>query len=49
VLDGQGPAGIAAGIAERLPNSTFVSRPEFTHFGTFVDPAAFAVLIAEYA
>ena len=28
VLDGQGPAAIAEGIADRLPNSTFLSRPE---------------------
>lgn len=49
VLDGQGPATIAEGIAERLPNSTFLSRPEFNHFGPFVDPAGFADLIAEHA
>jgi pimeloyl-ACP methyl ester carboxylesterase len=47
VLDGQGPAAIAEGIADRLPNSTFVSRPEFDHFGPFVHPAAFATLITE--
>ena len=47
VLDGQGPAAIAEGIAERLPNSTFLSRPEFNHFGPFVDPAGFAQLIAD--
>jgi len=47
VVDGSGPASIAQGIAERLPNSTFVSRPEFDHFGPFVEPARFAELIAD--
>jgi pimeloyl-ACP methyl ester carboxylesterase len=47
VVDGTGPASIAQGIAERLPNSTFVSRPEFDHFGPFVEPARFAELIVD--
>jgi pimeloyl-ACP methyl ester carboxylesterase len=48
-LDGQGPAAIAEGIADRLPNATFLSRPEFDHFGPFVHPTAFADLIAAQA
>ena len=47
VLDGHGPAAIAQGSAERLPNATFLDRAEFDHFGPFVAPAAFADLIAE--
>ncbi|WP_051062621.1 alpha/beta fold hydrolase [Ilumatobacter nonamiensis] len=47
--DEMGPAEIAPGIAERLPNSVFVSQPDSNHFGPFIDPAGTADLIADFA
>lgn len=45
--DSQGPALVAAPIAERLPNCTFIHQPDTTHFGPFVDPAGTAALILD--
>jgi pimeloyl-ACP methyl ester carboxylesterase len=45
--DGEGPAQIAPGIAERLPDCLFISQPDSTHFGPFVDPAGTADLIVD--
>lgn len=45
--DGDGPATVAAPIAEQLPNATFVSLPDADHFAPFVDPVGTARLIAD--
>ena len=45
--DRGGPAAVAPQIADRLPNATFVERPDWDHFTPFVDPAAMASLIAD--
>ncbi len=45
--DAGGPAAVAPQIAERLPNATFVARPDWNHFTPFVDPAAMAALVAD--
>lgn len=47
--DEMGPAEVAGGIAERLPNSLFIEQPDSTHFGPFVDPAGTADLIRDVA
>ena len=47
--DEMGPALVAAGIAERLPNCLFIEQPDANHFGPFVDPAGTADLIADMA
>lgn len=45
--DAMGPAEIAPGVAQRLPNSLFIEQPDSSHFGPFVDPAGTADLIAD--
>lgn len=47
--DTMGPAEVAPGVAERLPNSLFVEQPDSNHFGPFIDPAGTADLIADMA
>ena len=47
--DGEGPAAVAPGIADRLPNSTFAELAGTTHFLPFTDPALIAGLIADAA
>jgi pimeloyl-ACP methyl ester carboxylesterase len=48
-VDEFGPAAIAAEIADRLPNATYVERDERNHFTPFVDPAAMAGLVRDAA
>ncbi|MEM9517040.1 MAG: alpha/beta hydrolase [Actinomycetota bacterium] len=43
--DGSGPPDVAPGIAEQLPNATFLDHPEWNHFGPFTHPQAFADLV----
>jgi len=45
--DEMGPAAVAPGVAERLPNSLFVEQPDSNHFGPFIDPAGTADLVAD--
>ena len=45
--DQMGPAQVAAGIAERLPDSLLIEQPDSNHFGPFIDPAGTADLIAD--
>lgn len=45
--DAEGPALVADGIAERLPDCTFIHQPDATHFGPFVDPEGAAQLIVD--
>ena len=45
--DDMGPAQVAPGIAERLPNSLYVEQPDSNHFGPFIDPAGAADLIVD--
>jgi pimeloyl-ACP methyl ester carboxylesterase len=42
-----GPSSVAAEIAERLPNGTYVECPELDHFGPMTDPADMARVIAD--
>ncbi len=49
LVDEFGPAAIAEGIAERLPNSTYVQHDDWNHFTPFIDPAAMATIIADAA
>jgi pimeloyl-ACP methyl ester carboxylesterase len=44
--DADGPATVAAEIAERLPCGELVQRPDWTHFGPFEDPRGAADEIA---
>lgn len=46
-VDEFGPAAIAQGIAEQLPNATYVENDEWNHFTPFIDPAAMAALIRD--
>lgn len=41
------PAGIAHGIADRLPNGSYIELPEGNHLTPFTDPAATAQLIRD--
>jgi pimeloyl-ACP methyl ester carboxylesterase len=45
--DGAGPAQVAAGVAERLPNSLFIHQPDANHFQPLIDPAGTAELIVD--
>jgi hypothetical protein len=45
--DDMGPAQVAPGIAERLPDSLLIEQPDANHFGPFIDPAGTADLIAD--
>ncbi len=47
--DGDGPAAVAAQIAERLPHATYDELPGSSHFAPFTDPAGMAALIAAAA
>ena len=45
--DEEGPARIAAPVAEALPDATFVHLPDVDHFWPFADPAGTAALVAD--
>lgn len=45
----QQPSKIAAGIAEQLPNATYVQRDDLDHFGPMTHPDVVAGLIADFA
>ena len=45
--DGEGPAAVAAGVADRLANAELVSRQDMNHFGPFIDPAGVARMIVD--
>jgi pimeloyl-ACP methyl ester carboxylesterase len=45
----QSPSKIAAGIAEQLPNATYVQREDLDHFGPMTHPDVVAGLIADFA
>ena len=42
------PAGIAAGIAERLPNASYIELVDGNHLTPFIDPEAIARLLREH-
>jgi hypothetical protein len=42
------PSSIAVDIAARLPEGTYLERPDLDHFGPMVRPDAVADLIADY-
>ena len=42
------PSNIAAGVAERLPNGTYLERPELDHFAPMTHPDEIAALVAGY-
>lgn len=45
--DGMGPAAIAPGVAERLPNSEYVGLDHLDHFGPMTHPGEIAELVAD--
>lgn len=47
-VDPMQPSEIAAGIAERLPNATYVEFPEWNHFAPMTHPAELAELVAGF-
>lgn len=42
------PSNIAAGVAEMLPNGTYLERPELDHFAPMTHPAELAALVAGF-
>ncbi len=46
-VDEAGPAAIARGVADRLPNATYVEHDEWNHFTPFIEPTAMADLIRD--
>lgn len=48
VDDERSPAGIAAGIAERLPNASYIELAGGNHLTPFIDPDAIARLLREH-
>ena len=47
-VDPMQPSEIAAGIAERLPNATYLEFPEWNHFAPMTHPAELAELVAGF-
>lgn len=48
VVEPMQPSNIAAGVAERLPNGTYLELPSFDHFAPMTHPAEMAAIVADF-